>query len=158
MGNKLYEESDIQSIANAIRSKNGSADRYTVSQMAAAILNIPQSGGESGGTNLPSNVKCGVLHLESNSAVAITIEHGCGATPNRIVCLPADYVSSKGTVGGIYVDGTVNGVSSNDEGAKTYSTAVQAIANVNETTFDFAPRSASYPLIGGHDYFWVAIV
>jgi hypothetical protein len=61
-------------------------------------------------------------------------------------------------VGGIYIDGAVIGVSSNDEGTKSYSTAVKAIANVNETTCDFAPRSSSYPLIGGHDYFWIAIV
>lgn len=41
MANKLYEESNIQAIANAIRAKNGSSDTYTVSQMASAISNIP---------------------------------------------------------------------------------------------------------------------
>lgn len=45
MSNKLYEESDIQGIANAIRSKNGSSDTYTVSQMAQAITDIPSGGG-----------------------------------------------------------------------------------------------------------------
>ena len=44
MANKLYEESEIQNIANAIRSKNGLSETYTVSQMASAILNIPASG------------------------------------------------------------------------------------------------------------------
>ena len=50
--NKLYEENDIQAIANAIRSKNGSSDTYTVAQMGTAISNIP-----SGGGGFPANTK-----------------------------------------------------------------------------------------------------
>ena len=46
MANKLYEESNIKDIADAIREKNGSTDTYTVAQMGSAIRNIP-SGGES---------------------------------------------------------------------------------------------------------------
>ena len=34
---KLYAESNIQAIADAIRAKNGSSDTYTTSEMAAAI-------------------------------------------------------------------------------------------------------------------------
>lgn len=41
MSKKLYEESSIQDIANAIRNKNGSSDAYKVSEMAAAIDEIP---------------------------------------------------------------------------------------------------------------------
>ena len=37
---KLYSDSDIQDIADAIRSKNGSSDTYKVSEMAQAISNI----------------------------------------------------------------------------------------------------------------------
>ena len=44
---KLYSDSDIQDIADAIRSKNGSSDTYKVSQMATAISNIPSGGGSS---------------------------------------------------------------------------------------------------------------
>lgn len=40
MSKKLYEESSIQDIANAIRSKNGSTNTYKVSEMAAAINDI----------------------------------------------------------------------------------------------------------------------
>ena len=50
MANKLYEESEIQNIANAIRSKNGLSETYTVSQMASAILNIHTSGIAPSGT------------------------------------------------------------------------------------------------------------
>lgn len=52
MANKLYEENDIQAIANAIRGKNGSSDTYTVAQMSTAITNIP-----SGGGGIPANTK-----------------------------------------------------------------------------------------------------
>lgn len=41
MANKLYEESHIQDIANAIREKNGNSNTYTVAQMGDAIRNIP---------------------------------------------------------------------------------------------------------------------
>lgn len=40
MAKKLYEESDIAAIAEAIRNKNGSSDKYTASQMASAIGKI----------------------------------------------------------------------------------------------------------------------
>ena len=184
--NKLYEENDIKNIANAIRSKNGSSDQYTVSQMAYAINNIPQGGGggitptgsleiTTNGTydvasfaqaivhvtgassSLPANVKTGVLQLEDSATEAITINHGCISTPTKVICLPLDYVTGKGTIGGIYVDGAVIGISSAADSVKSYSTAVAAISNVNETSFDFTPRSASYPLVGGHSYIWIAI-
>ena len=74
-----------------------------------------------------------------------------------VTCLPLAQITGKATAGGIYVEGIVNGVSSNDDaGTKAFSTSAIAIANITETTFDFAPRSASYPLKAG-DYFWVAI-
>ena len=44
MAQKLYEESNIQAIANAIRGKNGLSDTYKTSEMAAAITAIPSGG------------------------------------------------------------------------------------------------------------------
>ena len=44
MANKLYDEASIQAIANAIRTKNGASDLYTVSQMPSAIDDIPTGG------------------------------------------------------------------------------------------------------------------
>ena len=49
MAQKLYEESNIQAIANAIRIKNSATTTYKPSEMAAAIINLP-SGGGGGGT------------------------------------------------------------------------------------------------------------
>lgn len=45
MGLKLYEETSVQAIADAIRAKNGSSDTYTISEMGAAIEDIPSGGG-----------------------------------------------------------------------------------------------------------------
>lgn len=44
MANKLYEESSIKAIANAIREKNGETKSYKVSEMAAAVIRIPVGG------------------------------------------------------------------------------------------------------------------
>ena len=42
MSKKLYPETDIQNIANAIRALNGSTDTYTVSEMASVIV-LPEN-------------------------------------------------------------------------------------------------------------------
>lgn len=44
MGNKLYDETSIQAIANSIRSKTGGADAMKVSEMSAAIDGISAGG------------------------------------------------------------------------------------------------------------------
>lgn len=41
MANKLYNDTSIKAIANAIRAKNGKTDTYTVAEMAGAINDIP---------------------------------------------------------------------------------------------------------------------
>ena len=45
MANKLYNDTSIKAIANAIRTKNGKTDTYTVAEMAGAINDIPAGGG-----------------------------------------------------------------------------------------------------------------
>lgn len=45
MAKKLYTESYIEDIADAIRTKTGGSDTYTVSEMAQAIEDIPSGGG-----------------------------------------------------------------------------------------------------------------
>lgn len=46
MANKLYPESAIQGIADAIRSLNGTSSTYKVSEMARAISALPAGGGD----------------------------------------------------------------------------------------------------------------
>lgn len=40
MANKLYEESSVQAIANAIRAKSGTTTKYKIGEMAAAVQSI----------------------------------------------------------------------------------------------------------------------
>lgn len=47
MAKKLYEESSVQAIADAIRAKNGSTDTYKIAEMPTAISAIPTGGSES---------------------------------------------------------------------------------------------------------------
>lgn len=47
MAKKLYEESNIQAIADAIRVQNGGSDKYTTADMAGAILALSPGGIES---------------------------------------------------------------------------------------------------------------
>lgn len=54
MAQKLYDETAIQSIANAIRTK-GVSGTWKVSQMASAIQSIPQSGITPSGTIVINN-------------------------------------------------------------------------------------------------------
>lgn len=48
MTKKLYEESSVKAIANAIRRKNGSTDTYKIGDMAAAIDAISGGGSPAG--------------------------------------------------------------------------------------------------------------
>lgn len=53
MAMKLYNESSIQNIANAIREKNGSSSTYTVGEMSQAISNLT---GDSQATDISLNI------------------------------------------------------------------------------------------------------
>ena len=66
MVQKLYEEDNIQAIADAIRSKNGETTSYTTNEMAAAISSIQvgdgtSTSGEDGGYYIPSINEAGDL-------------------------------------------------------------------------------------------------
>lgn len=66
MAKKLYEESNIQAIADSIRAKNGTTTTYKTSEMAAAIDSITTGGGDSGGEDtLAAYVNGSVTTYES---------------------------------------------------------------------------------------------
>lgn len=46
MANKLYEESAVSDIADAIREKNGTQTQYTLAEMGDAVRAIPAGGAE----------------------------------------------------------------------------------------------------------------
>ena len=67
---KLYEESCVQDIADAIRNKNGTANTYTIRNMAGAINNI-QSGSSGGG--LPDTIIAGDTPIIASNVMVKTI-------------------------------------------------------------------------------------
>ena len=68
---KLYEESCVQDIADAIRNKNGTANTYTIINMAVAINNIQS--GSSGGTGFPDTIIAGDTPIIASNVMVKTI-------------------------------------------------------------------------------------
>ena len=94
MGQKFYDESDIQNIANAIRSKNGTQNTYTVAQMAGAVGNIPTGITPSGSVTLTSNGTYDVTDKAS-----------------AVVAVPTNLIPKTITENGVY-----NAISDNADG------------------------------------------
>lgn len=69
MAKKLYEESSVQAIANAIRAKNGEATAYKIGEMAAAIADI------SGSPIVDENLENTVQYRQMNATAAAFIEN-----------------------------------------------------------------------------------
>ena len=46
MANKLYNDTSVKAIADAIRAKNGTTNTYTIGEMAGAINDIPTGGSD----------------------------------------------------------------------------------------------------------------
>lgn len=65
--NKLYEETDIQNIANAIREKVGTTDTFKVSEMANAISEIKTNNG-----NTLISSKCFDIHFDSEVDIDVS--------------------------------------------------------------------------------------
>lgn len=78
MPNKLYEESSVQAIADAIRGKNGTTTTYKIGEMAAAIQALQTGGG--GGAN---NVSYGTY--TATNGFSNKVEHALGATPAALL-------------------------------------------------------------------------
>ena len=80
---KLYEESCVQDIADAIRNINGTANTYTIRNMAAAINNI-KSGSSGGG--LPDTIIAGDTPIIASNVMVKTIsDSNITATGIKIV-------------------------------------------------------------------------
>lgn len=78
MAKKLYEETDIQAIADSIRGKCGTTCGYKVCDMADAITNIPTSGGGGGESK-------GVIVNRANPLpMCLPYHHQSGSTINQL--------------------------------------------------------------------------
>lgn len=74
MANKLYEESHIQNIANAIRGKTGKSDLLDVSEMAGEISNISAGLDTSDATVTASDLAEGVVAYGSNGRIVGSVK------------------------------------------------------------------------------------
>ena len=101
MANKLYEESDIQAAADAIREKNGKTDTYKVSEFAGAIRAI------SSGISSGAKVYTTEVTLDAK-ATNIPVTHNLGSTD---ILLAASYLAEdcvdrleyKDTISSVYI-------------------------------------------------------
>ena len=62
MANKLYDETSVQAIADAIRSKNGTTTKYKIGEMAAAVNSIT-TGDNIDHADIPDYVKAEALEV-----------------------------------------------------------------------------------------------
>ena len=99
MSNKLYEENDVQAIANAIRTKNGSSDTYMVSEMAQAVLDIPTGTTPTGAKSITISASGTTTSDVTNYAsVEITTPQGAYTPSLGTTVTPSISVSNTGLI------------------------------------------------------------
>lgn len=147
MAQKLYEESNIQAIADAIRAKGGTSATMKTSEMASAISGI-SGGGSSGGMVK----KTGVI-IVSEDCASYTVDTGLSTVHTVIV-----KAGSQGSVSNTFFwtyDDAVNmgftGYRSQYVPNVAYSTKV----SVNGGSFTLNQYSNDYPIVA-KNFNWVA--
>lgn len=79
MAKKLYEETSVQNIADAIREKNGSTSTYTIGEMSEAISNLTGVAGVSS-----VNGQTGAVTITAEGLGALTEDSLQAATDNAL--------------------------------------------------------------------------
>lgn len=75
MGNKLYEETSVQAIANAIRSKLGTDAVFKIGDMATAVSSIPTGITPTGTLDIASN---GTYDVTNYAQASVTVPQPSG--------------------------------------------------------------------------------
>lgn len=168
MANKLYDEEAISNIAKAIRTKNGSSDKYNVSQMANAILSIPTEGDGSSGGNTTDIGKwhTGTFTIEETETgdVVHTVVHNLGFTPIYIVVWADQFDdltihSGKALIGGHKLGSTQGHIRKTDNSTNVSYSNYEVISNITESSFDFGGNGLGsvYNKPAGWTYRWFAL-
>lgn len=156
MANKLYEETDVQAIANALRLKrNGSSTKYTISDMDDGVLSLPMG-------NIPSyhyaeagRVVKRLLELKAqypNNIVFGTISDNHVSTATASAMTSARHaVYALEAVGSMACDFVAN-LGDNVEGANIDNDTEYANAVYMENISRYAMSDLdSYNLVGNHE-------
>ena len=147
MAQTLYEESNIQAIANAIRSKLGISSKMRTSEMASKI-NAISSGGSSGGMVR----KTGTFTVSANCE-SFTVDTGLSAVHTVIV-----RAASQGTVDNTLFWSHDDAASVDFTGYRTqyvtYHTNTAKLS-INGGSFTCEQYSSNYPIVA-KNFDWVA--
>ena len=163
MSNKLYEESSVQSIADAIRGKNGTTTKYKIGEMAAAIEAI------STGEDFGRVVICGSITPAENITSDYTVTHTHIPTdsinsvqPNLFMFKDVDRddvpYSWVWLVMGSYknLQSFNYGKYFSSNGSLYTADYGRVVGSVEADRFTISCDSTKM-LLAGHTYFWVAI-
>lgn len=153
MAKKLYEESSVQAIANAIRAKNGEASTYKIGEMAAAISAISSS------PIVDDSLENTVQYCQMNATAAefITDVDYTENTNDYSITKVTPYYSaatsySKEEPDGLKIKVPVNTALTVAQGDKTRSEAVSGAS----TIYNMEPLKAGTFSFGGKTYKIVA--
>lgn len=149
MALKLYNESDIQDIADAIRGKNGSSDTYKVSEMADAIDDIPTGGGGD------VDIDTGTFTPSSNT---LDVTVNTTKQRNTIVIWASSVPNDADGISGVFATFVWT---SSIKGAYWYGTTPTGIASIatashTASTFTIKPHNTTRHFGSGITYNWMA--
>lgn len=134
--------------------------RFDVTNFASAFVNIATGGG-SGDSGLPSNIKMGTFTVVENHKATspVTVSHNIDAVPIGLVVVVDEIATiagnnTKATIGSVLFGENMRHFISN--GTKLTYSANGGISDVTSSTFTFTACADAYPVLAGVTYRWFA--
>ena len=144
MAMKLYNDAEIKSIADAIRTKNGQTTTYKVSEMAAAIEEISSGGVE------PQNK----IYNQANPVVAEFLANANYSASDYSVSVVGDYYNQQVNYRKDEPSGVTVSVASGNAKCvsdKEHNAISEAVQNGNHIFYNLYPDGASYFTVENND-------
>ena len=163
MPNKLYEEASVQSIADAIRAKNGATTKYKIGEMAAAIEAI------STGEDFGRVVICGSITPAENITSDYTVTHkyiptdgGNSVNPNLFMFKDVDSNDVPHSWVWLVMGSYKHRQDFNygkyfSSNGSLYTADYSGVVGSAEADRFTISCDSTKMLLAGHTYFWVAI-
>lgn len=150
--NKLYNDTTVQAIANAIRAKNGSSDTYTIAEMSTALNDLSYYA-KPAISNVPlATFEADGLPLNSLKASIVAKQAGSGTpSPENVRPISGWSEANVSDVGKNLFDkdnaGILTGQALNSQTGLTYLTSAWSVSNYIEiepsTTYTLMPSNNS---------------